>query len=345
MDDVMFGFITSGRDIPLEKCTEIIGPCVTTVPTRIKFKEFCHSSTIEYLRTIQDNSIVESTYSYYGLPDIQKVCDCSKTGVSLFHTLLNYLNFSSEIMPECSLPFEIKEVNEKTEINYPLSIDVIRSANDLQLHASYDCILIQEEEMECILNHFINAINSVIENPEGKILDLNIMNDMEKIALSSGLRDPSFETIENVYLHQLVEKQAMKTSDAIAVLDDFYQITYENLNRQASYLAQYLRDLGVNSKTIVPLYMDKSINLPLVVLAVLKADGCYLPLNTSDPISRTKFIVQQVKATILISSEKYGDRLQEVSDVCQIRILESLMHHIQDFTGDVISIEKQHFYQ
>jgi amino acid adenylation domain-containing protein len=89
----------------------------------------------------------------------------------------------------------------------------------------------------------------------------------------------------------------------------------------------------------VPLYLDKSIHLPLVILAVLKAGGCYLPLNTSDPISRTKFIVQQVKATILISSKKYSDRLQEVSDVCQIRILESLTDHIKDFTADVISME------
>lgn len=99
----------------------------------------------------------------------------------------------------------------------------------------------------------------------------------------------------------LFEEQAAKTPDNIALVSDLEQLTYRQLNERANQLAYYLRYKGVKPEKVVALYMERSIPAIIVILAVLKAGGAYLPLDCNDPPKRLAFILNESQADFLIA--------------------------------------------
>ncbi|MGE0526868.1 MAG: amino acid adenylation domain-containing protein [Bdellovibrionales bacterium] len=111
-------------------------------------------------------------------------------------------------------------------------------------------------------------------------------------------------------LHQLIEKQAAKTPDRIAVTFDNEKLTYSELNSRANRLAHHLRDQGVRSESRVCIFLERSQDLVVAVLAVLKAGGAYVPLDPAYPASRTSYIIEDSGADLVLTAGPMRGQLQ-----------------------------------
>jgi amino acid adenylation domain-containing protein len=114
-------------------------------------------------------------------------------------------------------------------------------------------------------------------------------------------------------VHRLFEDQTNRSPDATAVVCNNQNITYTELNQKANQVAHYLIALGVGPEVLVGICMDRSIDLIIGILAVLKAGGAYLPIDLSYPRERLIFMMEDAKATLLISEKQYSDMIPSSS--------------------------------
>ncbi|HAC64424.1 MAG TPA: thioester reductase [Cyanothece sp. UBA12306] len=118
----------------------------------------------------------------------------------------------------------------------------------------------------------------------------------------------------NSTIHELFTFQAAQTPNAIAIAYKNQEITYRELDKRSNILANYLQKLGVKKETLVSLYLDRSPDLIISILAILKAGGAYLPLDTSTPLERTKTILKDSETSILITQKSYLNIVNNVNN-------------------------------
>ncbi len=122
-------------------------------------------------------------------------------------------------------------------------------------------------------------------------------------------------------IHQLFEEQVEKTPNNIAVVYEDTQLTYRELNNQANRLAAYLiNNYRINHDQLILLCLDRSEYLPIVLLAVLKSGGAYVPIDPKSPHERIEYILKDTKAEILITNEKFIDRFNHVHSLNLIAV-------------------------
>jgi len=124
------------------------------------------------------------------------------------------------------------------------------------------------------------------------------------------------------YIHQLFELQVERTPEAVAVLSEQGQLTYEQLNTKANQLAHYLRTLGVRSETLVGLCVNRSLEMIIGLLAILKAGGAYVPLDPTYPRERLTYMVQDAQVSVLVTQAQWSNL-------------------ISDYAGQVVCLDSQ----
>ena len=110
----------------------------------------------------------------------------------------------------------------------------------------------------------------------------------------------------NACLHELIEAQAAKTPEAIAVESQGEALTYEQLNTQSNQLARHLQSLGVGPEVLVGICLDASLHLLVSLLAILKAGGAYVPLDPAYPKERLDFMIRDSGMKVLLTENKFS---------------------------------------
>src|SRR5215212_2002302 len=104
-------------------------------------------------------------------------------------------------------------------------------------------------------------------------------------------------------IHERFEQQAAATPDAVAVSFEGERLTYRELKARANRLAHHLRSRGVGPETCVGILVERSLEMIVNILGVLKAGGCYLPLDPAYPRERLSFMLEDARAALLLTGE------------------------------------------
>ncbi|MFP4122418.1 amino acid adenylation domain-containing protein [Coleofasciculus sp.] len=131
-------------------------------------------------------------------------------------------------------------------------------------------------------------------------------------------------------IHDLFQRQAAKSPDAIAIAYNNQQLTYQELEQKSNQLAHYLQSIGVTTETLVGLYLERSPELIITLLAILKAGGAYLPLDTSTPPQRLKTILDDAQSPILITQKNRLTSLPETPATIHILSVEDCLNSTND---------------
>ncbi len=138
-------------------------------------------------------------------------------------------------------------------------------------------------------------------------------------------------------IHQMFESQSVQTPDAIAVTFKGEQLTYQELNQKANQLAHYLQSLGVKPETLVGICIERSLEMVVALLAVLKAGGAYIPLDPSYPTDRLAFMIADAELPILLSEQAQLAKLPQTS--AHVVVLEADRVEIDQQSLDRVSSE------
>ncbi len=187
---------------------------------------------------------------------------------------------------------------------FDLYVSVVEENRQLQVKAEYKTDLFDAATIRRMLLHFRALLQSIVEDPSRPVSALTLLTPDEETQVLLQWNDTKRAYPEDQCVHQRFEEQVAKTPDAIAVVFENRQLTYREVNRQANQLARYLQRLGVGAETLVGVCADRSADLVVALLAVLKAGGTYVPLDPEYPQERLAFVLEDTRAKVVISQER-----------------------------------------
>ncbi|NCR34055.1 MAG: amino acid adenylation domain-containing protein [Microcystis aeruginosa S11-01] len=174
---------------------------------------------------------------------------------------------------------------------------------------SYNRDLFAAETIVSMMNHFKNLLAAIVENTQQSVALLPLLTPEENYQLLEGWNETKADYSYNKCIHQLLEEQAARTPDAVAVVFESQQLTYAELNSRANQLAHYLRSLGVETEVIVGLCVERSLDMIVALFGILKAGAAYLPLDPEYPQARLQFMLEDSQVPLLLTQHSLIDKL------------------------------------
>ena len=174
----------------------------------------------------------------------------------------------------------------------------------------YSLDLYEGETVRRMVKHLMRVLEQVVEDPGIRIQDVELMTEEEREQVLVEWNDTDSEYPEGRCVHELFEEQVKKTPGAIAVVYGEQELTYEELNRRANQLGEYLRRMGVGPEVRVGICVERGAEMVVGILGILKAGGAYVPLDPEYPGERLGYMVEDAGLQVIVTQEKLLERLE-----------------------------------
>jgi amino acid adenylation domain-containing protein len=206
--------------------------------------------------------------------------------------------------------------------NFKIKLSCVAKEDCIITNLYFDGSAFALADIRRLSDRFHTLLASALRNPEEVISRLEILSraEREQILLGFNRTMVDFRGAEN--LHELIEQQAERSGEAVAVVFEGEQLTYAELNRRAKQLAHYLRAQGVSCNDIVGVLMERSVEMVVALLGILKAGAAYLPLDPAYPGERLSFMFADAGLRFIISHQAVEAMLPALlSDASAIDVL------------------------
>ncbi|MCS6287704.1 MAG: amino acid adenylation domain-containing protein [Nitrospira sp.] len=312
--DVLFGVTVSGRPEEVPAGDAILGLFINTVPLRLLVAPT--TSLPEWLREIQTRNVDLRRYEYSPLVQVQGWSEIRR-GTSLFDSVLVFQNYLlDEAVQEYGKTFGIEAVDVEGWTNYPLTITVVPE-DRLTLIFSYDRQRMSDEMVGRIVRHWAAMIDGMIERSDARLSELSALSQEERQHLLVDWNDTERSFPSDQCLHELFEAQVHRTPDRIAVSFEDVHLTYRELDARANQLAHALLKRAVGPAVPVGICVERSANLLVAMLGVLKAGAAYVPLDPTYPKDRLAYMFQDARIAVTLTQ---GRLLEDLGGTALHRI-------------------------
>lgn len=176
------------------------------------------------------------------------------------------------------------------------------SAGGIQINCEYDAEILDAGTIGKMLNHFRSLLSGIMFKSDARISELTLLSIKELIEMNQTAKTEQDVETPNTCIHHFFENQVNRTPNFTALTFKNTDITYEELNARANQLAHLLQKKGIGPEKIVGLYLDRSIEMIVAILAVLKAGGAYLPMDLSYPEERCEFMLNDSAAEVVLTT-------------------------------------------
>ncbi|MEH2311073.1 MAG: amino acid adenylation domain-containing protein [Nostoc sp.] len=202
-------------------------------------------------------------------------------------------------------------IGEGTTAKFDLTLSMQNTATGLVGAWEYNTDLFDVSTIERMAGHFVTLLESIVTNPQQQISQLPLLTEVEQHQLLVEWNDTQVDYPQNLCIHQLFEEQVGRTPDAVAVVYEDQQLTYQQLNCRANQLAHYLQSLGVKPEVLVGLCVERSLLMVVGLLGILKAGGAYLPLDPDYPQERLSFMLEDAQVPVLLTQQQLFEKLPQ----------------------------------
>ncbi|YAF98100.1 MAG: amino acid adenylation domain-containing protein [Nodularia sp. CChRGM 3473] len=196
---------------------------------------------------------------------------------------------------------------------FKIKLSCIRTATSLCAKFYYDTNLFVQADIARLAEQFLTLVASVANNIESTVSELEILSDRQQQQLLIDFNQTHINYPKYKCIHHLFEAQVEQTPHNIAVVFGDEQLTYSELNTRANQLANYLQKLGVNTETLVGIYLERSHLNIIAFLAILKAGAAYVPLDPALPPAALEFRLQDIQASVLLTQDSLIQQLPETA--------------------------------
>ena len=310
--DVVFGLTVSGRPAELVGVEMMIGLFINTVPVRVKAPP--EKAIRTWLQQLQAEQVELRQHEHSPLVDVQAWSQLPPN-TPLFETLLVYENYPDREGTQAEGEDLVLE-RSVGQTNLPLTLVVV-PGEQLAIHFSYHGARFAPDAMRRLSGHLKRLLEGIAARPDSPLGELEMLTaeEIHRQVVEWNATEVLYP--RDACVHELFEEQVRRDPDAVALSCDGEQVTYGELNRRANGVARRLRELGVVPDVVVGVHMERSLELVVGLLGVLKAGGAFLPLDPSYPIERLGFMISDAGVSVVVTQEQLRGRLagQSVEEV------------------------------
>ena len=306
-DELVVGIFGDGRPDGAEN---VVGPFDDLLPVRCRPDP--DLTCREFVRSVA--AILAEARANGALP-FDTLVDRLNPPMDMSRTALFDVLFGLADRAEAVSFGEAKARMQETNLGlgkYDLNLLLIAGPDDgapIDSIATFNADIYEESTVAAMMKRFDTVLQNLAGSPGTPLRDLSLLSADEQQDLERWNRttvtSPGGETLDS-----LLAKRVRETPDATAVTFRDTSVTYGELDASANRLAHRLTELGVGSDRLVALLLDRSIEQVTSMLAVLKAGGAYLPVETSFPADRVAFILEDSQAEVLVTTSDLLDRLE-----------------------------------
>lgn len=199
--------------------------------------------------------------------------------------------------------------NPRSYENFELFLNVTDAESVLTLEWSYNTHLFKASTIDRLMHEFEQLLRALVADPSVRIGAVPVLYDSERLAQLALWNKTEADYPRNVALTQLITQTAAQYPAKTAITCNGQSLSYQDLDEQANQLAHHLVQWGIQTGDLVGVAIDRSPNMLVTLLAVMKAGAAYIPLDPAYPQDRIQFMLIDSKAKLLITSEKHSRRL------------------------------------
>ncbi|MGH7580638.1 MAG: non-ribosomal peptide synthetase, partial [Gemmatimonadales bacterium] len=297
-DDIVVGSPIAGRT--RTETEGLIGFFVNTLVLRTDLSG--DPTFRELLRRVRE--VAFGAYEHQDLP-FERLVEELQPERSLSHSALHQVMFTLQNAPVplphlTGLEAEPEPV-ERGVARFDFSFFVRNDAEGLRALLEYNTDLFEAGTIARLLNHFRTLLEGIVADPDRRLSQLALLTEPERFQALVEWNATEAAFPMEATVHELLEAQAARTPDAIAVAFEDETLSYRELHRRADRLAQVLRSRGVGPEAPVGLCVERSPELLVGLLAILKAGGAYLPLDPAYPRERLELMLADAAVPVVVS--------------------------------------------
>ncbi|KAF2149248.1 acetyl-CoA synthetase-like protein [Myriangium duriaei CBS 260.36] len=306
-EEVSFGYLSSGRDVPVAGVQEAVGTFVNMLICRCNLRE---QTIMGLLKKIQEDYINCIPHQHVALVDIQH--QLGLAGQSLFNTAMSLQRgaaTSENSQEDSGISIVPAKGHDPTEYDVSISIGV----SEAEVNVSMTFKNMESAQARNISSTFEQAISSIIRSERSTMIpDTSLLSHNDQAQVAEWNAAIEVEEVE-ACIHDLFLERVKRHPHAKAFVSWDAVLTYHELEVRSANLAHKLRGLGVGPEVKVPMLMEKSASVDLVMLAILRAGGAFVPLSSTYPKKQIADIVFACDADLVIVSPCMADMLHGVA--------------------------------
>ncbi|MFE7598445.1 amino acid adenylation domain-containing protein [Streptomyces sp. NPDC057494] len=322
---VLLSGFGAGTDIPIgtavagrmdEGLNDLVGFFVNTLVLRTDLAGA--PSFIELLGRVRKTSL--RAFEHQDVPFEKLVEELSPVRSMARHPLFQVmLSLQNNAQPVLDLPgLTVKSVAGRTapakfDLNFTFceQFGTAGAPGGLTANVIYARDLFDEQTAERIGNGFVRVLRELLAAPERPIIDVEVMTEEERDLVLTGWNDTAVE-VEPSTLPGLFAAQVARTPDAVAVVSEGVELSYAELDARANAVARRLVELGVGAESGVAVLMERSADLVVALLGVVKAGGCYVPLDSRYPLVHRQAIVSETGVKVVLTDAGLHEQAVEL---------------------------------
>jgi len=318
-NDVVFGAVVSGRPHEITGIESMVGLFINTLPVRITCNRDEVFSTVLY--RVQNEAVESERYSYCPLAEIQ--ARTSLKGALIDHIVVfeNYPVEEALAAKDIGIVIGDSEAYEQT--NYNLNV-IIVLGKKLTVKFNYNAWKYDESFIRKLGEQFRAVLNCIIENPNILVRDISLLTKEERRELLVDFNNTQRDYPKDKTVQALFEDAVARNPENIAVVYDEQRLTYQELNSKANQLARVLVAKGIKPASIVGILAERSPELIVGIMGILKAGATYLPIDPEYPEDRIGYMLEDSGSRIVLTQRHLKGKV--------------------DFTGECIELDDSGLY-
>ncbi|MBD2529846.1 amino acid adenylation domain-containing protein [Nostoc flagelliforme FACHB-838] len=303
--EIVIGTASDRREY--EELHNVLGLLATWLPIKTKFTS--NLNFIEVLAAVGQTLENAAEWQDYFVPEAVE-----QDKLIAFPIGFEFENISETKFDNTEVTFALQEIYSFIE-PFKVKLTCLQSNDSLVAKFYYDINYFSKQTIQQLAKIFQVLLINFINNPHVPISKLGILSPSERQQLLVEFNQTKTDYQHDKCIHQLFEEQVEKAPDAVAVVFDNGELTYAELNREANQLAHYLQKLGVKPEVVVGICVERSPKFIISLLAVLKAGGAYLPLDSNLPQEALQFRLQDAQASVLIREQRNSESFINITEV------------------------------
>nr|WP_255705659.1 non-ribosomal peptide synthase/polyketide synthase [Xenorhabdus sp. PB61.4] len=308
-DDIIIGTPSAGRS--RQEVEPLIGFFVNTLALRMAASN--KLTVAECLTRVRETAL--AAQAHQDLP-FEQVVEIVQPPRRLAHTPLFQVMFiwqnnehTDWVLPGLTVTPIDQVFDAVKAVKFDLELELYEESGGISGVLNYSTALFDLPTIERHIGYLQTVLHAMVANAQQKIGDIDILAPAERRLLLT-----TWNTTETLYpkelcIHQLIEQQAAKTPDAIALVYEEQTLSYAELNARANRVAHQLIEVGVEPDQRVAMCVSRSLTMVVGVLAILKAGGTYVPLDPAYPDERLVYMLEDAAPVAVLTQTEWVDRL------------------------------------
>lgn len=292
-------------------------PCIYEIDT--------NQSIYELLQEMKKINKTVSGLRNYPFSEVNRLFEYDRS--QKFHPLLQfgstgikYENISKQIGNNI---YTYEHVRTDSQGDSNLSMFFADDGKAFNIELIYKDTLYKESTAKKMLEGYFSLLEQVINKPHSVIKELTILSELEKEEQLIKFNQTKMQYTNTKTIHKLFEDQVKKSPNNIAVTDKNSSLTYTELNERSNQLAHYLISKGILIEDLVAISVERSLEMLIAVLAVLKVGGAYVPIDPSHPHDRINYTLQDSNPKMILTQSSLGNKVSgNTDDIVNIDLLD-----------------------